>query len=112
MNRKTVILLPILVAMSVAIGILIGNMLKNNASPVFSGGMNLAHPNKIATVLDLIDHGYVDNVNTGDIIEKTIPEILENLDPHTSYIPAKNMQEVQEEMQGNFSGIGVQFSVM
>ena len=112
MNRKTVILLPILVAMSVAIGILIGNMLKNNASPVFSGGMNVAHPNKIATVLDLIDHGYVDNVNTGDIIEKTIPEILENLDPHTSYIPAKNMQEVQEEMQGNFSGIGVQFSVM
>ena len=111
MNRKTVILLPILVAMSVAIGILVGNMLKKNASPVFSG-MNFAHPNKIATILDLVDNGYVDEVNTSDIIEKTIPEILENLDPHTTYIPAKNMQEVQEEMQGNFSGIGVQFSIM
>ena len=57
MNRKTVILLPILVAMSVAIGILVGNMLKKNASPVFSG-MNFAHPNKIATILDLVDNGY------------------------------------------------------
>lgn len=111
MNKKTVILIPILIAISVATGILIGNMLKKNASPVFTG-MNFSHPNKIATILDLVDQGYVDKVNTSDIIEETIPEILKNLDPHTTYIPARDMQEVQEEMQGNFSGIGVQFSVM
>ncbi|WP_167611024.1 S41 family peptidase [Maribellus sediminis] len=111
MNKKTVILIPILIALSVATGILIGNMLKKNASPVFTG-MNFSHPNKIATILDLVDQGYVDKINTSDIIEETIPEILKNLDPHTTYIPARDMQEVQEEMQGNFSGIGVQFSVM
>ena len=111
MKKKTVILLPILIAISVAIGVLVGNMLKNNANPTFSG-MTFSHPNKIATILGLIDQGYVDEVNTDDIIEETIPEILKNLDPHTSYIPARDMQEVQEEMRGNFSGIGVQFSVM
>ncbi|WP_340112016.1 S41 family peptidase [Maribellus mangrovi] len=111
MNKKTVILLPILIAISIAIGMLVGNMMKKNASPVFSG-MNFSHPNKLATILELVDQGYVDSVNTSDIIEETIPEILKNLDPHTSYIPARDMQEVQEEMEGNFSGIGVQFSIM
>ena len=110
MNKKTTIILPLLIAVSIAGGILIGNMLSQNSRPVM-GMLGQSKPNKLATILDLIDHGYVDSVNTSDIVEQTIPEILKNLDPHTTYIPARNMQEVQEEMQGNFSGIGVQFSV-
>jgi carboxyl-terminal processing protease len=110
MNKKITLFIPLLIAVSVAGGILIGNLLKNNSHPVFSG-MGLSKPNKITTILDLINQGYVDSVNTSEIIEKTIPEILKNLDPHTTYIPAKEMQEVQEEMRGNFSGIGVQFSI-
>jgi len=111
MNKKTVILLPLLIALSVAIGILIGNMLNKNATPIYSG-LAYNHQDKISTILDLINTEYVDSVNTNNIIEETIPEILKNLDPHTTYIPAKDMQEVNEEMQGNFSGIGVQFSIM
>ncbi|NCB09943.1 MAG: PDZ domain-containing protein, partial [Bacteroidia bacterium] len=110
MNKKITPFIPLLIAVSVAGGILIGNLLKNNSQPVY-GGLGLNKPNKITTILDLIAQGYVDSVNTGEIIEKTIPEILKNLDPHTTYIPAKEMQEVQEEMRGNFSGIGVQFSI-
>ena len=110
MNKKTTILLPVIVGMAVAIGIMIGNMLNKNATPNFNN-FGFAQPNKISTILDLISKGYVDSVNTGEIIEETIPEILKNLDPHTSYISAKDMQEVQEEMSGNFSGIGVQFSI-
>lgn len=110
MNKKTIILLPTLIAVSIAIGILVGNLMSKNTQPVF-GGMGASKPNKISTILDLIDKGYVDSVNTGSIVESTIPEILKNLDPHTSYIPARDMQGVQEEMRGNFSGIGVQFSV-
>ncbi|HKI88906.1 MAG TPA: S41 family peptidase [Draconibacterium sp.] len=110
MNKKVTIIIPVLIAISVAAGILIGNMLKQNSQPVF-GHLGYNKPNKISTILDLIDEGYVDSVNTSDIVEKTIPEILENLDPHTTYIPAKQMKGVQEEMHGNFSGIGVQFSV-
>ncbi|MEZ5105451.1 MAG: S41 family peptidase [Draconibacterium sp.] len=111
MNKKTIILLPLLIAVSIAAGIVIGNMLKRNSQPGFSG-FAAAKTNKLDVVLDLIEHGYVDSVNTSDIIEKTIPEILENLDPHTTYIPVKEMKEVEEEMTGKFSGIGVQFSVM
>ena len=85
-------------------------MNRNSQTTAFSG-LSYSKPNKIATILDLINQGYVDSVNTSNIVEKTIPEILENLDPHTTYIPAKYMTEVEEEMRGNFSGIGVQFSI-
>lgn len=110
MNKKTIIIIPLLIAISVAAGIVIGNLLKQNSQPAFSP-LGHAKPNKLTSILRLIENGYVDSVNTSEIIEKTIPEILKNLDPHTAYIPAKNMQEVQEEMRGNFSGIGVQFSI-
>jgi carboxyl-terminal processing protease len=110
MNKKTLIIIPLLIAISVAAGIVIGNLLRQNSQPIFSP-IGHSKPNKLSTILKLVESGYVDSVNTSDIIEKTIPEILENLDPHTAYIPAQNMQEVQEEMRGNFSGIGVQFSI-
>lgn len=110
MNKKTLIIIPLLIAVSVAAGIVIGNLLRQNSQPIFSP-IGHSKPNKLSTILKLVESGYVDSVNTNDIIEKTIPEILENLDPHTAYIPAQNMQEVQEEMRGNFSGIGVQFSI-
>ena len=108
--KKSSIILPLVIAFSVAGGILIGNLLKQNSQQSFSG-FAYNQSNKLATIIDLINNGYVDSVNTKSMIEKTIPELLKNLDPHTIYIPAQNMQEVREEMQGNFSGIGVQFSV-
>ncbi len=111
MNKKTIIILPILVAISVIFGIVVGNLLNRNALP----NNTLVHAsssNKISAILNLINQGYVDSVDTKSIVESTIPEILKNLDPHTTYIPARNMVEVQEEMSGNFSGIGVQFSIM
>ena len=111
MNKKTTIFIPLIIAVSIGVGILIGNLLNRNSQYTF-GSMHPAATNKISTVLNLIENGYVDSVNTKSIVEQTIPEMLKNLDPHTTYIPAKNMVEVQEEMTGNFSGIGVQFSVM
>jgi len=61
--------------------------------------------------MNLIEGNYVDTVDTKKLVEAAIPEILKQLDPHTVYIPAKDMQGVSEEMSGNFSGIGVQFSI-
>lgn len=111
MNKKITILIPLLIAVSVAGGILIGNLLNKNSQTGFAG-LNIGGQNKISEILSYINQGYVDSVNTSEIIEKTIPEILKNLDPHTSYIPPTDMKEVQEEMTGKFSGIGVQFSIM
>lgn len=70
-----------------------------------------AESNKLDKIISLIETEYVDTVNTKEIVEKTIPQLLDHLDPHTTYIPARDMKEVDEEMQGNFSGIGVQFSI-
>ena len=110
MNKKTVVIIPLLIAVSVAAGMLIGNLLNRNSQYTYRA--NPAATNKISTVLNLINQGYVDTVNMASIVEKTIPEILKNLDPHTTYIPAKSMAKVEEEMSGKFSGIGVQFSIM
>lgn len=111
MNKATKILIPLIIAVSVSAGIIIGNLLPRNSN---QGVVNIGfgESNKLASILKLIEQGYVDSVNIGEITEKTIPEILKNLDPHTTYIPASDMQEVQEEMTGKFSGIGVQFSIM
>lgn len=111
MNRKTTIIIPILVAVSIVTGILVGNLLNRNSQVIQSPLMGYSRPNKLATILQLIEKGYVDSINSNDIVEQTIPDILKNLDPHSAYIPARLMQEVQEEMSGNFSGIGVQFSI-
>ncbi len=111
MNKKINLYIPLLIAVSIVIGILVGNLLKQNSQSGVTG-FQASNANKISTVLDLIQHDYVDTVNEKSIIEKTIPEILENLDPHTTYIPASDMEDVEEEMTGKFSGIGVQFSIM
>lgn len=71
----------------------------------------MSRGNKLDAIIDLIQNAYVDSISTDTLIEKTIPQLLKSLDPHTSYIPAKELVGVEEEMRGNFGGIGVQFSI-
>jgi len=110
-NRKLIRYIPLLLALALAAGIFIGNSLKKNSQGGIAGLYSSGGSGKINTILELIEQGYVDSVDIPGIVEKTIPEILANLDPHSTYIPASEMQGVREEMQGNFSGIGVQFSI-
>ncbi|WP_227625592.1 S41 family peptidase [Geofilum rubicundum] len=67
--------------------------------------------NKIESLLNLIEEQYVDSVEKEELVEGIIPEILKNLDPHTVYIPAEDLDAANEELEGNFGGIGVQFSM-
>lgn len=67
--------------------------------------------NKLDAVLNLIDTKYVEDVDTEEIIEKMIPDMLKELDPHSVYIPAKEMEKTMEEMEGSFSGVGIQFNI-
>lgn len=110
MNKRINIYLPILIAVSVIIGIILGNALSQSPGTGFQK-LAMPQPNKLSTIVDLIANSYVDSVATDKLVEGAIPSLLENLDPHTTYIPARDMQEVTEEMQGNFGGIGVQFSI-
>ncbi|MDP2114452.1 MAG: S41 family peptidase, partial [Bacteroidota bacterium] len=109
-NTKFSVYIPLLLAIAVVTGILIGNRLTRNSGanqPSFS----MSGFNKMDAVIELIKNSYVDSVSTDSLIEKAIPLLLKNLDPHTSYIPPKEMVGVEEEMRGNFGGIGVQFSI-
>jgi carboxyl-terminal processing protease len=110
MNKKYSVYIPVLLALALIAGLFIGNALNRSGQPM-PRNMKLSAGNKLSTIMNLVESAYVDSINTSEIIEKTIPDMLKNLDPHSTYIPARNMQEVEEEMQGNFSGIGVQFSI-
>jgi carboxyl-terminal processing protease len=110
MNKRYTVYIPVLLAITMIAGLFIGYILQGTSQPV-NRSIKMAAGNKLSTIMSLVEAAYVDSINSADIIEKTIPELLKNLDPHSTYIPARNMQEVEEEMQGNFSGIGVQFSI-
>ncbi len=104
------IYLPIIVSLSIVIGLFAGKYMN------FTGeNRNLLFypPNqKLSGILSVIDKEYVDEVNKEQLVENTIPKILEELDPHSVYIPASELQRVNEPLEGNFSGIGIQFNIL
>ncbi|MBS2098724.1 S41 family peptidase [Carboxylicivirga linearis] len=110
-NTRNQILMPVIFALLVVLGIFIGR----NFMPAPSGKGNplMIYPQtgKLDALMDHIVNEYVDTVDREEIEEAIIPEILKELDPHTVYIPAKDLNKVNEELQGNFGGIGVQFSM-
>ena len=72
-----------------------------------SGGSS----NKLSNLLYIIGNQYVDTVDMEDLVEKTIPKVLAELDPHSVYIPAQKAEESNQELRGSFSGIGIQFMI-
>jgi carboxyl-terminal processing protease len=111
MNKRRNIWLTVLfVLLALNIGIFLGGNLQSRKQVPFRSKQVNAN-SKLGVILSLIETNYVDSVDTKKLVESAIPDVLKQLDPHTVYIPAKDMQGVTEEMSGNFSGIGVQFSI-
>ncbi|MFD0990292.1 S41 family peptidase [Mariniflexile jejuense] len=100
--------LPLILGVAVAAGILIGAKLNfsDSTDKLFSKN---SKKDKLNRLIDYIDYDYVDNINTDSIVDVTVNGILENLDPHSVYIPKSEMQSVAENMKGDFVGIGVSF---
>ena len=67
---------------------------------------------KFATLLNYIEHMYVDSVNAEELTEKAIEHLLEELDPHSMYLSKADLQEANEPLQGSFDGIGIQFNIL
>ena len=101
---------PLVIAVSVVVGILIGTFYAKHYGGNRLGIIN-GSSNKLNALLRVIDDQYVDTVNMTDLVEKAMPQILAELDPHSVYIPAQNLEEVNSELEGSFSGIGVQFTI-
>lgn len=104
-SKQSLIWLPLAIAISVIVGIVVGNRFTNQK-------YSSDYDRKLNTILNLIADDYVDTVNIHDLIEMSIPQILSNLDPHTTYFSAKDLKAANEELDGSFSGIGISFMMI
>ncbi len=100
--------LPFFIAVLLGVGIFIGSKLNTNSLSYFASTKN-SSKQKLNKLIDYIEYGYVDPVDTDSIIENFIDTVLQNLDPHSSYIPKQDLMSITENMKGDFIGIGVQF---
>ena len=100
--------LPLIVGVAIALGIFIGGKLSftDTSDRLFTSN---SKKDKINRLIDYIDYEYVDEVNTDSIVDVTVNRILDNLDPHSTYIPKKSFQKVADNMKGDFVGIGISF---
>ncbi len=99
--------LPILIFGSITFGILLGSVLDFPIPKARFGQKN--YKSKLNKLIEFIDNEYVDSVNTDSIVDLTVTNILDKLDPHSVYVPPSDQVAVAESMQGNFVGIGVSF---
>ncbi|MDG3583224.1 MULTISPECIES: S41 family peptidase [Galbibacter] len=101
-------LLPLIIAAALAVGIFIGGKLNFNDTPEKLFSTN-SKKDKLNRLIDYIDYEYVDDVNTDSIVDVTVNNILNKLDPHSVYIPKREAAKVAENMKGDFVGVGVSF---
>ena len=103
--------MPLIFAMLVAFGLLLGFTLANLTADK-KGPMSGGKYNKIEDVMSFIKLKYVDTVNTDQLTETTIEKMLTTLDPHSMYIPKKDLEQTNESLDGNFEGIGIEFYIV
>ena len=102
--------MPLWLAVSVVIGIFIGSFFANrfsgNRLSIINSGSN-----KLNDLLHIVDDQYVDTVNINDLVEKAMPTILSELDPHSVYITQKDVQQANDDLKGSFFGVGIEFTI-
>lgn len=102
--------MPLWLALSVVVGIFIGsffaNRLSGNRLSIINSGSN-----KLNDLLHIVDDQYVDTVNVNDLVEKAMPTILSELDPHSVYISEKDVQQANDDLKGSFFGVGIEFTI-
>lgn len=103
--KKTSVWVPLALAVALVAGMWIGKSFLNTSGKWGAKA-------KLNTVLELIDANYVDDIDPDSLLEATFPNLLSRLDPHSLYIPAKDLQGVNEELVGSFSGIGISFNML
>ena len=110
MNNKSNRFAPLWMALCVVLGIFVGTFYANH----FSGNrLSIINSNgsKLNNLLHTISDMYVDTVDMNDLVEKAIPQILSELDPHSTYISAKDVQIATDDLKGSFSGVGIEFTI-
>ena len=109
-QNKTNRYMPLLLSLCVVIGILIGTFFARHFS---TNRLNIINSgsNRLNNLLQIIEDQYVDKVDLDSLMEKAIPQILSDLDPHSVYISAKDVQTATDDLRGSFSGVGIEFVI-
>lgn len=110
-NSRRSIFLPLLMGLTLAVGVLIGKFFPGGNNAQTSPNLRFRN-DKFTNILNIIESSYVDSVNRSELVETAIPAMLKKLDPHSVYIPAKDLARANEPLQGNFDGIGISFNML
>ncbi len=115
-QKQQYIWLPTLLALLFIIGVLVGTFLDNNAPFISVKSSNEAFPSlgqgKIEEILRYVDAKYVDVVEQGALMSQAVESVIDDLDPHSNYISAEELQSINEQLAGNFEGIGIEFMML
>lgn len=107
-------ILPTITVLAVALGIIVGMALSQKANAqriVYQNGTWQLEQSKVDRLLQLMQTAYVDDLDIDSITDEVMSELVQKLDPHSSYIPKEDLEMVNSELAGSFSGIGVQFTI-
>ena len=113
-NSRNKVLIPLLLAVALAVGLIVGqSMGRSTAESQFRRVISHLRPpyDKLNRTMALIQNEYIDSLNMDSITEQVLPLLVQQLDPHSIYIPAKDMQAVNEPLESEFDGIGVVFNM-
>ncbi|NLN26286.1 MAG: S41 family peptidase [Bacteroidetes bacterium] len=107
---KKKVLIPLWLSIAMVLGVVLGSKLNfaDSTQRIFATN---SKKDKLNRLIDYIDYEYVDRVNTDSIVDITVNQILENLDPHSVYIPVKDYAQTADDMRGAFTGIGISYRV-
>ncbi len=111
-NKKLQVWLPLLLSLMMVIGMIIGFQLRDKTNSANTPFLSNPKKSSIAEVLALLREKYVDANKTDSINQIVIDNLLSHLDPHSTYIPSKMVKDVNDDLQGTFQGIGIEFQML
>lgn len=96
----------------VILGVSIGLFVSNNNSSGRYFGFSSTKDNKISKVLELVRQNYVDSVNSDSLEGVAVNNLLQNLDPHSMYLPPQQAEAINEKLEGGFNGFGLEYQLL
>jgi len=106
---------PTVTVVTLLLGFLLGNAVSNKVNAqrfIIQNGQIISTPDsKVSQLLQLLEHAYVEPINMDSLTDEAMQELVQKLDPHSAYIPKKDLEMVNSELSSSFSGIGVQFTI-